>query len=205
MLSPYQPGGGPYFLTAKLSRLADVAMGDMAPFPLAQQTPGSYPNSGNDVFGSSATHRLRLYYSGGMTVNGITGLQPQLMWDYFALLLEDGTLVGDQATADALGLGALGLADTGTFVPPATVGELDMCYLDDRDNYIDLAFAPQSEEVVRRVRQVRGVPAAGRTHVVQPGRARADACGVHVHERCVPQNVTVMDATQDPNVVTVLL
>ncbi|EFN56227.1 hypothetical protein CHLNCDRAFT_145015 [Chlorella variabilis] len=76
--SPYDEGNGPVIMVAKLSVLSDVA----------------FPNGGEAVYGKyngslgadGNRYRLRLFYSGGMTPDGVMALKPTTFANHFYLL-----------------------------------------------------------------------------------------------------------------------
>lgn len=79
-------------------------------------------NSGVDLYGDAADaggalHRLRLYYSGGMTPDGLIPLQPDLFADYFELRFASGAAIGETGVPTRVGpatdVTVLGLADLG--------------------------------------------------------------------------------------------
>jgi hypothetical protein len=103
-----------------------------------------FPNQGSILYGSDGLpsnelFRLRLYYSGGMTPDGLTGLTPAMFDRYFAINLSTGqvlsssnsqlTINGTSTVVIVLGLADVGISIAEGYTP---------CYADDRDNYIDV-------------------------------------------------------------------
>ena len=100
---------------------------------------GILPNSGIGLFGPRANkvYRLRMYHSGGMTLDGLTALRPDLFADYFELQFSNGLNIGTDQEAVAVTststVTVLGMADLGV---RQDIG-YDICYQEDGDNYID--------------------------------------------------------------------
>ena len=69
--NPYVAGNGPRLVGAKLNRFSDLGEGGPAILGMA-----AIRNSGNDLYGSDAQNRLRLYTSAGFSPDGIAGLLP---------------------------------------------------------------------------------------------------------------------------------
>jgi len=130
---------GPIFIGARLSPLSQLGEGSTR--GLERVNPIG-ANSGLDLYGTDVDeynqrlYRLRLFYSGGMTPDGLTSLKPTQFNDYFILQMESGVVI-DQANDPVVVGGAtitvLGLADLGV-----KADAYDVCYVEDRDNYIDI-------------------------------------------------------------------
>merc|ERR1712224_805803 len=90
---------------------------------------GSYPNHCQVNF-PQTTHRLRLLFNGGMTLDGLTALTPDRT-DMFIVADANGQIL----PADAV----LGLADLGNGATPEAQCEKD-AYADDGDNYLDICL-----------------------------------------------------------------
>ena len=151
--------GGPVFVGARLSPLTNDGEGSAIR--------GTANNSGVDLFVKRETSspnlqadseleqyfRLRLFYSGGMTPDGITELRPDQFSEYFSLQFP-----GDGANAIAIGeanvptvvtgrsgtqarVTVLGLADLGLLQEEG----YDLCYSEDTDNYIDITLLVEGD------------------------------------------------------------
>lgn len=147
---------GPVFIGARLSPLSGLGEGSTT---LLEQINAIGANSGLDLYGTGnetfdrQLYRLRLFYSGGMTPDGVTSLKPTQFNDYFKLIFEGGTTISETETAtsiDGSTVTVLGLADLG-FKQDA----YDICYLEDRDNYIDIIIHVDGDaRVLNKVQSV---------------------------------------------------
>ena len=154
--SPYSEGrSGPRLVAAKLSRMS--AEGDTAPAPFD----GVLPNPGTALYGAQARFRLRIYTTGGFSPDGVRAVLPTEFARYFRLHARDtggrDVVVSDANVDYSIGGGrlrVLGLADLGR--PSSTYDE---CYLEDKDNYIDIVL-DGSAAAARRITSVE-IPAAG--------------------------------------------
>jgi len=84
-----------------------------------------YPNHCQQLYGSNATHRVRLVINGGATWDGVNGMVPDTA-DAFELLDDAGNLISKPI---------LGLADLGS-KKSGTVGS----YVSDGDNFYDICL-----------------------------------------------------------------
>jgi len=107
------------------ARLWDVAVFDEAPLPPIPGPPGMYPNYCQSLF-PSTSHVLRVAFSGGITLDGVTGVEPSNR-ELFQVL---NPLTDEQVPY-------LGLADLGNSVD----GVEGQAYVQDGDNYIDLCLS----------------------------------------------------------------
>ncbi len=146
---------GPYLLAAKLSTLRDI--GETGPAFLA----GNLPNDGITLYGDDGQYRLRLYYTGGFSPDGVRSILPTEYSRFFriqateltgaTILLTDSNV---EYTIDGATIEILGLADLG----PAQ-SSYDDCYVEDHDNYIDIIIKGD-EAAVRKLTAVE-LPSAG--------------------------------------------
>jgi cell wall-associated NlpC family hydrolase len=154
--SPYSEGqSGPRLVAAKLSRMS--AEGDAAPAPFD----GVLPNSGTAHYGAQARFRVRIYTTGGFSPDGVRAVLPTEFARYFRLHTRDTggrDVVVSEANVDySIGGGklrVLGLADLGR-----ASSTYDACYLEDKDNYIDIVL-DGSAAAARRITSVE-IPASG--------------------------------------------
>ena len=164
--TPYLSGGGPVFVGARLSPLTNDGEGSAirgaannSGVDLYVKRETSSPNanqadSDSDSDSEYGHYRLRLFYSGGMTPDGVTELRPDQFSEYFSLQFP-----GDGVNARAIGdenvptvvtgpsgttqarVTVLGLADLGLLQEEG----YDLCYSEDTDNYIDIALLVEGD------------------------------------------------------------
>ena len=135
--SPYHtPGNGPRLTGAKLNITS--AIGDEGPPGFTANT----PNDGISLYGDDAQYRLRVYTTGGYTPDGITGLKPNQYNNFFQVQVKNdaGELIpllqaGTEYLIDDQKIEVVGLAELGV---PGQVVDGNDCYLEDRDNQIDI-------------------------------------------------------------------
>lgn len=145
---------GPVFVGARLVPLHDDGEGLPASFVTTYSTETNIPNSGSVIYESEGLpmnqlYRLRTYYSGGMTPDGLTGLSPDMFDRYFALDFSTGqtlatSKMGMMIDGTNTTVSVLGLADTGIYLEEGYTP----CYLDDRDNYIDIIMHVDGDPTV---------------------------------------------------------
>jgi hypothetical protein len=135
--------GGPKLVGAKLTRMSTE--GDTAPKSFQQ----ALPNDGAALYGDQAQYRLRTYTSGGMTADGVRGVFPTDFARFFRLqaTTADGATVlltetGKDYVLDGKTVRVVGLADLGK-----AQDAYDDCYLEDKDNYIDIILSGDIEAV----------------------------------------------------------
>lgn len=203
--NPYDPGNGPKFITSKISKLSDVGEGVFVPRIISQNP---YPNDGIALYGSQANvsemYRLRLFYTGGMTPDGVRGLQPIDFENYFYLLANASTgmvnisktntdyMIGSKGTVKVLGL-----ADTGKLEQVYSA-----CYIDDKDNYIDIIIQASSPEAAAKITSVEAFQ-DGYGGLYNPGGpGNNPSPNLIFTARSSPQSVAVQDAIVDPRTVT---
>lgn len=139
---------GPFIMASRLDRLNNIGE-TSAILPSAT----SAANSGLDLYGDQCDseydykYRLRIFFSGGMTPDGVTNLKPTQFADYFTIKLKTGFKVEDTSPnmvtyneITAL-MSVLGLADLGS-----KQDQYDDCYEEDKDNYIDFIICVSGPE-----------------------------------------------------------
>jgi hypothetical protein len=133
--NPYQPGGGPKLIGAKLS--AYPRGGQCAPAAFND----NYPNGGEALYPTQAQYRLRIYTTAGTSPDGVAAILPSNFSTFFQieatyngstiLLTRTNTVY----TVDGGTITILGLAD----LAAANTPEND-AYVADRDNYLDIVL-----------------------------------------------------------------
>jgi hypothetical protein len=203
--NPYDPGNGPKFITAKISKLSNVGEGVFVPQSISQSP---YPNDGITLYGSQANvsemYRLRLFYTGGMTPDGVRGLQPVDFENYFYLLANSTSQqVNISKTNMDYSIGSLGsvkvlgLADTGKLEQVYSA-----CYVDDKDNYIDIIIQASSPLAAAAITSVEAFK-DGYGGLYNPGGpGNNPSPNLIFTARSSPQSVAVQDAILDPRTVT---
>jgi hypothetical protein len=133
--NPYQPGGGPKLIGAKLS--AYPIDGQCAPTLFNN----NFPNGGDALYGEEAQYRLRIYTTAGTSPDGVAAIMPSDFSTFFQIqatyngsprvLTQTNTpYIVDGGTITVLGLADLAKANT---------PEND-AYVADRDNYLDIVL-----------------------------------------------------------------
>ncbi|WP_131739599.1 phospholipase [Legionella adelaidensis] len=131
--NPYQPGGGPKLIGAKLSIMNDVGQDAPAAFR------SNLPNGGTALYGPDAQFRLRIYTTAGISPDGVAAILPTDFNKYFQIqVVEDNvsTILTDTNIPYMFSAGSItivGLADLGKYDLP-----LNDAYIADRDNYLDI-------------------------------------------------------------------
>ncbi len=156
--------GGPKLVGAKLTRMSTE--GDSAPDAFSQ----NLPNDGVAMYGDQAQFRLRTYTSGGMTADGVRGLWPTDYQRFFRVLAKSSsgetvelTEVGKDYLIDGGKVRVVGLADLGK-----KQDTYDDCYVEDKDNYVDIILAG-NEASVAKITTVE-IPSTGKYDpVYNPG------------------------------------
>jgi len=135
----------PYILHAKLNPVTEEGEG-MGP-ELMSNFAQNFPNSPLSLY-PTATHRVRMYNSGGNTPTGVGALNPNSFSKYYKLMASDGTVIEDtnveyevhgglwSSSSAPTKVTVLGLADLGK----ASSDPDDICYVEDRDGYIDIVL-----------------------------------------------------------------
>jgi hypothetical protein len=149
--NPYQVGGGPKLIGAKLSKMNDEGQG--AP-PAFRQ---NLPNGGTALYGDRAQYRLRIYTTAGISPDGVSAILPTDFEKFFQIeaVSEDGlsTLL-KQVNKPYLFFNhtkkiiIVGLADLGKQGQTENVA-----YIADRDNYLDIILEGD-EEAMRLIKNV---------------------------------------------------
>lgn len=203
--NPYDTGNGPKFLATRISKLTDLGEGAFLPSSLSQT---SYPNSGIDLYGDGDDlYRVRLYYSGGMTPDGISPLFPGDYKTYFSLLSktmgggnEEEIELTDANKEYDLGNGntvkVLGLADLGP-----SQATYDACYSTDKDNYIDIIVQASSVEAATTIQTFKA-----KGGLYNPGGPGTTPTPGWIWSQPSPtQTLVVENALADPKTVTYCL
>ncbi len=153
--NPYQLGGGPALIGAKLSIMNDV--GQDAPAVFAS----NLPNGGTALYGAQAQYRLRIYTTAGISPNGVAAILPTDFSTFFQVQVTDNgstTLLTEPNvpyTFSAGNITVVGLADLGKYDLP-----LNDAYVADRDNYLDIIL--KGDEAAMRLITAVIIPASGR-------------------------------------------
>ncbi len=191
---PPDKRGGPKLVGAKLTRMSTE--GDAAPEAFSQ----NLPNDGVALYGDQAQFRLRTYTSGGMTADGVRGLWPTDYRRFFRLQAKSDsgqtvalTEVGKDYLVDGGRVRVVGLADLGK-----KQDSYDDCYVEDKDNYIDIILAGDAAAVAK-ITTVE-MPSAGEYDpVYNPGGPGNDpAPGVRYSAPSPPIAQPVTVALDDP-------
>jgi hypothetical protein len=159
--TPYDRG--PTLVGAKLNRIAKAAEGEGGATLLEQAA--YFPNDEFSLYGGG-DFRLRLLTTGGFSPDGINAVTPDAFERHFRIHAtgpSGETVIINKAAQDyALKGGRLqvvGLAELGRKANPAAGVHYDSCYVEDRDNYIDIILAGD-EAAARGITHVE-IPAAG--------------------------------------------
>lgn len=147
--NPYDAGKGPYLLAAKVSKMNVEGEGGNAFQEQICDT--CMPNDGVSLYGKTrARYRLRMYYSGGFTPNGVRALKPTQYSRFFRVYARhrNGNLVA-LPRANVVyripePISIIGMADLGR-----KQEEYDNCYDEDRDNYIDIILTGSRKAMAR--------------------------------------------------------
>ena len=191
--------GGPKLVAAKLSRYSSE--GDTGP-KIFQA--GLLPNDGEALYGDRAQYRLRVFTSGGMTPDGVTGMKPTEFSRFFRIVATttsgeaiEVTNTGEDYVIDGAVLRVEGLADLGI-----RQDTYDDCYRDDKDNQIDIILSGD-ESAMRAVSRVQ-MPSTGEYDpVYNPGGpGNAPWPGVRYSAPSPPIDIEVLQALDDPMTVT---
>jgi hypothetical protein len=149
---------GPYLVGAKLNRIGETAEGEGG-VTLLDNAPYS-PNDEFALYGGG-DFRLRVLTTGGFSPDGVSALRPDAFARHFRIHATgaDGRdVMLDRAGVDYAVAGGvlrvIGLADLG-----AKADAYDDCYIEDRDNYIDVILA--GDEAAARSITAIEIPAAG--------------------------------------------
>jgi hypothetical protein len=153
--TPYE--SGPYLVGAKLNRMSTE--GEGGPVFLSS----NLPNDGVALYGDEAQYRLRMYTTGGFSPDGVQAVHPDEFERFFRIHAQgtDGsTVLITEAGVDYEVAGGqirvVGLADLGLAESAAAY---DDCYVEDRDNYIDVILSGD-EEAMRNITFLE-IPAEG--------------------------------------------
>ncbi|MEM7798303.1 MAG: phospholipase [Chloroflexota bacterium] len=151
--SPYN--FGPVLVGAKLNAVGDEPQGEGG-VRLLEGNLG-LPNDEFALYGDEGDYRIRVLTTGGFSPDGMTALRPDMYEDFFrvhvngingeTVLLEK---VGEDYAVMGGTLRVVGLAELGQKENPEEGIYYDDCYIEDRDNYIDIILAG-NESAARNV------------------------------------------------------
>merc|ERR1712003_318380 len=189
--SPYMECEGPRYVGAKLNKFSAYGEGTGS-FAQSGLSNAEY-NSGLHLYGNEAQYRIRLFYTGGMTPAGTGGLTPDSFDRLWTLTLSDGqkrtiSKVGEVVQTSKGTLSVVGLADLGT--ARETCGEYnDLCYVEDRDNYLDIIIRADNDETAALIASVQV-----RSGLFNPGGPGMDhILGVEFTQANSPQTIDVIN------------
>ncbi len=204
--SPYDQG--PRLVGAKINRVEPEPVGEGGPTAL-EVLSEAIPNDELALY-DEGDFRIRTLTSGGFSPDGVTALRPDHYEDYFRIhaigpngetvLLEE---VGVDYEVAGGTLRVIGLEDTGQPEDPAEDIFYDVCYAEDRDNYIDIILVGD-EEAARNVTFVE-IPSlvGGYRAFYNPGGPGPDPFpGVRYTAPGPPDLEPVINALDDPMRVT---
>ncbi|MFC3909134.1 hypothetical protein ACFORL_08605 [Legionella dresdenensis] len=152
--NPYQSGGGPKLIGAKLSIMNDI--GQNAPVAFKS----NLPNGGTALYGADAQYRLRIYTTAGISPDGVAAILPSDYSNFFQVeVTENGvsTLLTQTNVPYIFSAGVItvvGMADLGKYDLP-----LNDAYVADRDNYLDIIL--KGDDAAMRLITAVIIPASG--------------------------------------------
>ena len=136
---------GPTLVGAKLNRIGDPPQGEG---PVGSFGNGSMPNDERSTFGEAGDFRLRMLTSGGFSPDGVRGVLPTDFGTFFRIHAtgNDGQdvvidTVGEPVAVKGGTLTVVGISDLGLAASAADGIAYDDCYLEDRDNYLDIVLS----------------------------------------------------------------
>jgi hypothetical protein len=136
---------GPTLVGAKLNRIDDPPQGEG---PVGTFGNGTMPNDERTLFGQSGDFRLRMLTTGGFSPDGVRGVLPTDFTTFFRIHATgpDGTdvVIDSVGTPVAVAGGTLtvvGISDLGLPGNADADVYLDDCYVEDRDNYLDVILS----------------------------------------------------------------
>lgn len=138
--TPY--ASGPTLVGAKLNRIDDVPQGEG---PVGTFGGGTMPNDERTMFGEQGDFRLRMLTTGGFSPDGVRGVLPTDFSTFFRIHATgpDGAdviidSVGTPVEVAGGTLTVVGISDLG--LPESAEDQVffDDCYVEDRDNYLDI-------------------------------------------------------------------
>jgi len=147
--SPYDDNNGPRLVGAKLNYVGNQSLGEGINSPVFNNNWTAFPNDEFTLYGGG-DFRLRMLTTGGFSPDGVRGVLPTDYEKFFrihATGTDGNTVLIEQVGVDyEVGGGTLrvvGLSDLGR-VEDGDV-EYGDCYLEDRDNYIDIILVGDDE------------------------------------------------------------
>lgn len=206
MGNPYAPNAGPQLVGAKLS--VESPLGDGGPPALVNST----PNDGITLYGADAQFRLRLFTSGGFSLDGVSSIMPTDFTNMFRLEATNAagnTVVISQTGVDydmggSLGrLRVVGMAEVGLAQAPGTT--LDRAYYEeDHDNQFDIILAGASTAVARlSIVEIPTSAVAGYSDIYNPGGpGRTPQAGTIYTQPAAAQRFAITNALSDPATVS---
>jgi len=155
----YQKCAGPRYVGAKLNKMSAFGEGAGSFGNMNPNGAAAAANSGVHLYGADAQYRIRMFYTGGMTPLGSGGMTPdgfERLWKLHVMDSGDNhtiSKVGEALTTSKGQIAVIGLADLGT--ARETCAEYDdMCYAEDRDNYLDIVLKADNDEAPALVKSV---------------------------------------------------
>jgi hypothetical protein len=141
--TPY--ASGPTLVGAKLNRVDDPPQGEG---PVGTFGNGTMPNDERTLFGDAGDYRLRMLTTGGFSPDGVRGVLPTDFTTFFRIHATgpDGqdVVIDSVGTPVAVAGGTLtvvGISDLGLPANADAGVYLDDCYVEDRDNYLDVILS----------------------------------------------------------------
>ncbi len=148
--SPYDENNGPRLVGAKLNRIE----GQMDGEGISTLQP-LIPANDATVLYDEGDFMLRMLTTGGFSPDGVSGLKPNEFERFFRIHANgvDGNTViidkvGEEYAVQGGTLRVVGLSDLGQ--PESGEVRFDVCYSEDRDNYIDIILVGD-EEAARNI------------------------------------------------------
>ena len=141
--TPY--ASGPTLVGAKLNRIDGPPQGEG---PVARNGASSMPNDERTLFGDAGDFRLRMLTTGGFSPDGLRGVLPTDFETFFRIHAAGPD--GSEVIIDKAGvpyevaggtLTVVGISDLGKLESADNQVFYDGCYVDDRDNYLDVIIS----------------------------------------------------------------
>lgn len=198
---------GPTLVGAKLNRINDTPQGEG---PVGTFGNGTMPNDEITMFGGQGQFRLRMLTTGGFSPDGVRGVLPTDFTTFFRIHAKGPD--GKEVTIDSVGepvdvaggtLSVVGISDLGLPESAADGVFFDDCYLDDRDNYLDIIIS--GDEAAARSLIALEIPAleGGYSAFYNPGGpGRTPTPGVRYTAPGPPRMQPITIALDDPMRVT---
>lgn len=193
---------GPVLVGAKLNRVDATPRGEAG---VSGVTEDALPNDEAALY-DEGDFRLRMLTSGGFSPDGVTGVRPDRFADFFRIhatgpdgatvLIEE---VGRTYAVAGGNLRVVGLSDLGRRADPEAGVVYDDCYVEDRDNYLDVVLVGD-EAAARNVThlEIPGVPGGYRPFYNPGGPGPEPFPGVTYNAPGPPDLEPVVVALDDP-------